>query len=234
MSVSTSGLPFPIRPFAFAASLVLTGVQSGAPSGLIEGDRVEPPHGFVELCARRPELCALERQAADLVPLREAMRKLYGDAALSPTQVTLTHARWRQLSRVGNTVNATLRPTTDGDQERWRLTSDAGDCEEFVLAKRALLMQLGWPEQALRITVVDTGSEYHVVLVVETDDGAYMLDSLTDQIMPVADSSYRFLAAQSVLRPGEWVLVDRAPDAPPTDLSAISYLSPFTDFSEAP
>ena len=53
---------------------------------------------------------------------------------------------------------------------QWRRRG--GDCEDYVLLKRKMLMQAGWPRQALLITVVrDEQGDGHAVLTVKTDKG---------------------------------------------------------------
>src|SRR6476469_5539570 len=56
-------------------------------------------------------------------------------------------------------VVLTPKPRTDlehwGVVERWNYPDDGyGDCEDYVLLKRRMLMQAGWPREALLITVV--------------------------------------------------------------------------------
>ena len=58
-----------------------------------------------------------------------------------------------------------------GVVERWNYPDDGyGDCEDYVLLKRRMLMQAGWPREALLITVVrDKKGDGHAVLTVKTD-----------------------------------------------------------------
>ncbi len=66
-----------------------------------------------------------------------------------------------------------------GVVERWSYPDDGkGDCEDYVLLKRRMLMQAGWPREALLITVVrDKKGEGHAVLTVKTDKGDFILDN---------------------------------------------------------
>ncbi len=55
-----------------------------------------------------------------------------------------------------------------------------GDCEDYVLLKRRMLMQAGWPREALLITVVrDRNNDGHAVLTVKTNRGEFILDNQT-------------------------------------------------------
>ena len=66
-----------------------------------------------------------------------------------------------------------------GVVEKWSYPEDGyGDCEDYVLLKRRMLMQSGWPREALLITVVrDRKGDGHAVLTVKTDKGEYILDN---------------------------------------------------------
>ena len=95
----------------------------------------------------------------------------------------LTAKAWKDLVRINKWVNDTVKPVTDlehwGVVERWNYPDDGyGDCEDYVLLKRRMLMQAGWPRQALLITVVrDKRGDGHAVLTVKTDRGEFVLDN---------------------------------------------------------
>ena len=67
--------------------------------------------------------------------------------------------------------------------ERWNYPDDGyGDCEDYVLLKRRMLMQAGWPREALLITVVrDKKGDGHAVLTVKTNRGEFVLDNQSSQ-----------------------------------------------------
>ena len=79
------------------------------------------------------------------------------------------------MVKVNAWVNESIKPMTDlehwGVVERWNYPDDGyGDCEDYVLLKRRMLMQAGWPREALLITVVrDQKGDGHAVLTVKTD-----------------------------------------------------------------
>ena len=113
--------------------------------------------------------------------------------------------------RINNWVNEHVKPMTDLDHwgvvERWNYPDDGyGDCEDYVLLKRKMLIQAGWPRQALLITVVrDKKGEGHAVLTVKTDKGEFILDNQNDEILLWADTGYRFVKRQSQSDPNVWV-----------------------------
>src|SRR5439155_1161929 len=81
-----------------------------------------------------------------------------------------------------------------------------GDCEDYVLLKRRMLIQAGWPREALLITVVrDSKDEGHAVLTVKTDKGDYVLDNQAPDVLLWSDTGYRFVKRQSQADPNVWV-----------------------------
>jgi predicted transglutaminase-like cysteine proteinase len=122
------------------------------------------------------------------------------------------------MQKVNNTVNMSIEPITDqnlwGVSERWSFPDKRGDCEDYVLAKRKGLMELGLPASDLLITVVrQQNGDGHAVLTVRTDRGDYILDNLEPKILLWNQTSYRFLKRQSEFDSGQWVSVSdgRAP-----------------------
>jgi predicted transglutaminase-like cysteine proteinase len=96
-----------------------------------------------------------------------------------------------------------IKPMTDMDHwgvlERWNYPDDGyGDCEDYVLLKRRLLIQLGWPREALLVTVVlDNEDVGHAVLTVATDKGDLVLDNKKEDILLWSMTGYRFVKRQS-------------------------------------
>jgi predicted transglutaminase-like cysteine proteinase len=69
-----------------------------------------------------------------------------------------------------------------------------------------MLMQAGWPRQALLVTVVrDKGGDGHAVLTVKTDKGELVLDNQNEQILLWSETGYRFVKRQSQSDPNVWV-----------------------------
>jgi predicted transglutaminase-like cysteine proteinase len=115
-------------------------------------------------------------------------------------------------------VNERVQPMTDLDQygviEKWTYPeSGFGDCEDYVLLKRRMLIQLGWPREALLVTVVrDRKGDGHSVLTVRTNRGEYVLDNQVERVLPWADTGYQYTKRQSQSDPNVWVsLGDQRP-----------------------
>jgi predicted transglutaminase-like cysteine proteinase len=118
-------------------------------------------------------------------------------------QVVLNAERMAQLHQVNSHVNGTVTEVSDmeqyGQADVWALpTSGRGDCEDFALLKRKLLVQRGWPPSALSIVVGTTSQgEAHAVLAVATDRGEYVLDNLTSSILISSETGHVFHSRQS-------------------------------------
>ncbi len=124
--------------------------------------------------------------------------------------MSLTDELAAQLSSINATVNASIRAVTDaefyGVNERWVYPSEAGDCEDYVLAKRRALVEAGWPVSTLLIAVVRQRSgDGHAVLMVRTDRGDLVLDNLDPDVHAWNELPYTFMKRQSQENAGAWV-----------------------------
>jgi predicted transglutaminase-like cysteine proteinase len=130
---------------------------------------------------------------------------------LEARDVVLTPRSWKDLARINKWVNESVWPVTDMDHwgvvERWNYPDDGyGDCEDYVLLKRKLLMQAAWPRQALLITVVrDRNGDGHAVLTVKTDKGEFILDNQSQDILLWSETGYQFVKRQLQTDPNSWV-----------------------------
>jgi predicted transglutaminase-like cysteine proteinase len=169
---------------------------------LAVGDTTRAPIGWVEFCIEYKTECSTRPSA--------------------PRDVVLSPKAWTDLVRVNNWVNNAIQPVTDLDHwgvvERWNYPDDGkGDCEDYVLLKRKMLMQAGWPREALLITVVrDKKGEGHAVLTVKTDRGEYILDNQEAEILPWTKTGYRFVKRQSQSDQNIWVALGETRPAPVT------------------
>jgi predicted transglutaminase-like cysteine proteinase len=139
-----------------------------------------------------------------------------------PRDVALSTRAWVELKRINVAVNTSVKPMTDMDHwgvvERWNYPDDGyGDCEDYALQKRKLLMAAGWPREALLMTVVrDQNGNGHAILTVKTDRGEYVLDNQTNDVLLWADTGYRFVKRQSQSDPNVWVSLGEPRAAPAT------------------
>jgi predicted transglutaminase-like cysteine proteinase len=156
------------------------------------GGETSIPYGWVDFCGRRPEECVLGK--------------------LSPVDVRLTAKTWAILNRVNKFANEAIEPITNLDHwgtvlDHWDYPIDGkGDCKVYALFKRKELIDQGFPRQALLMTIVrDQNGEGHAILTVKTDRGEFVLDNLTDQIIPWDATGYRFIKRQAQDDPNVWL-----------------------------
>lgn len=118
--------------------------------------------------------------------------------------VTATNNVMSTLEAVNSRVNGSMRARRDGAVDAWSVGVSAGDCEDYVLAKRRSLIRAGLPASALRFASVKTrGGEVHAVLVVKTTAGDYVLDNLRKALNPVQETGYR-VVSMSTADPRVW------------------------------
>ena len=169
------------------------------------GPAARAPIGWTEFCIDQPTECKVGPSA--------------------PRDVVLNNKAWTDLVRINKWVNDTIKPLTDMDHwgvvEKWSYPDDGkGDCEDYVLLKRRMLMQAGWPREALLITVVrDKRGDGHAVLTVKTDKGDFILDNQEEQVLLWSETGYRFVKRQSQSNPNRWVALG---DPRPTIATATS------------
>jgi predicted transglutaminase-like cysteine proteinase len=131
----------------------------------------------------------------------------------SHAPLKLNPANWNEILNINATVNMVIEPKSDlsiyGKEEVWTFPDRAGDCEDYVLLKRELLMNEGLSPSDLLITVVrKPDGEGHAVLTVRTDKGDFILDNLTSKVMLWKDTPYTYLKRQSEVHAGHWVSIE--------------------------
>lgn len=107
----------------------------------------------------------------------------------------------KQLQEVNREINNKVRYTTDLEQyksiELWRVAGMKGDCEDYALAKRERLLELGWPIERLKLAICYTETnEGHAVLMVDTDNGTYVLDNRYPSVKPWKSLPYKWVMRQ--------------------------------------
>jgi len=166
------------------------------------GETARPPIGWVEFCVEYEPECNTKPSV--------------------PRDVVFSAQAQKDLQKINLWVNSHIKPMTDLDHwgvvERWNYPDDGyGDCEDYVLLKRRMLMEAGWPREALLITVVrDKRGDGHAVLTVKTDKGEFILDNQADDILLWSETGYRFVKRQSQSDPNVWVALGDQHPAPAT------------------
>ena len=82
-----------------------------------------------------------------------------------------------------------------GEENIWSFPfRGRGDCEDFALEKRRLLASVGIPRAAMTLAIVHHATQLysHVVLLIETQGGTFVLDNLNDQIACWSEAHFYF------------------------------------------
>lgn len=158
------------------------------------------PYGWVDFCQRYRGECL--------------------DDETAPQDIELTAAVFRKIAHINAWVNKNIDPIADADHwsslDQWDYPSDGkGDCEDFALLKRRMLIEEGFPRQALLLTVVkEKNGDGHSVLTIKTSRGEFVLDNLSDEMRPWTRVPYRFVKRQSQRNQNAWVAIDPPTGAP--------------------
>lgn len=186
-----------IKKTIMVATVILTGTISSlsfanATAHMPTGGRTSQPIGHAHFCRQLPQECKV-RSAKSTAP-------------------KLTRKRWNDLIEINRYSNETVQPVTDldlyGVEEHWTYPKSYGDCEDYVLLKRYMLLQRGWPESSLLITVVkQPNGDGHAVLTVRTHRGDFVLDNLEGDVKRWNKTAYRFLKRQSTRNTGHWTTI---------------------------
>ena len=165
-----------------------------------------PPHGFVRFCEKRPEECS-----ADSGP---------------ENRFDASSDRLSELDDINRLINHAIAPATDmevyGVKEHWTLPSSRGDCEDYALLKRRMLIGRGWPVSSLLLTVVrDEKGDGHAVLTARTLQGDFILDNKVENVRLWSQAPYEFVMRQSYLNPRVWVALDARHTPVSTALSGV-------------
>jgi len=122
----------------------------------------------------------------------------------SVSETDYTFRFMRKLNAVNKDVNAAIIPKNDVGVDKWTLNANIGDCEDYVLSKRSLLVKAGIAAGALRIATATTSrGEGHAVLIVRTDRGEFVLDNRTNAIKLIGKTDLTYHAI-SGMNPKKW------------------------------
>ena len=177
---------------ALAAFATLVALPEAFATEMRTGSRTSQPRGHWELCQQRPVECTARTRSSRVVAMNDDVMAV--------------------LRSVNDRVNRAVRPMTDLQQhgivERWSYPGAYGDCEDYVLAKRNMLLGYGFKPGDLLITVAELpDGEAHAVLSVRTDRGEYILDNVDRSVRHWTRTKLRFIKRQSARHAGTWVSI---------------------------
>ena len=186
--------------FAVAAGLMTaasaTAETKGSPS-MVTGGITSQPIGHYEFCQKYAAECNVRSKLT------------------APPRVT--EYGWKLVREINASVNNSIIAMTDqeiyGRDEVWEYPTTAGDCEDYVLLKRKMLIENGFSVSDLLITVVrKPDGEGHAVLTLRTTEGDFILDNLSDEVKLWTDTQYTYLKRQASFNSGRWVSIEDGRD----------------------
>jgi predicted transglutaminase-like cysteine proteinase len=167
------------EPFGSALSSLIKGGLQGKWSAVTK--KLPHEHGILLRCRADAATCPLAA--------RRFLRIV--DRALAREGLA-------RIAEVNRAINLEIRPVDDltqyGVVDLWAtplmaFASDAGDCEDYAIAKYVALHEAGIAEDDLRLVVVHdfAVNEYHVVAAVRYDGHWLILDNRTSDIRQDSD-----------------------------------------------
>jgi predicted transglutaminase-like cysteine proteinase len=193
-----------------------------------------PPYGYVQFCRDNSAECPEQymQKPQQTVQNSETTATTAGIQPLSPfnrlynlQRLINNHPVEKEnftsvlslLESVNRQVNNNVMQVTDMDGfgvlENWRLPNlnkfggDIGDCEDFALAKRKILIDTyGFNRNDVSMSVLRRPQgDVHAVLMVRTPYGDYVLDNLERDVLPWHQTGYSWLKKQSFDNPSQWI-----------------------------
>ena len=155
-----------------------------------DDDNVLPPLGHTHFCMRYPRDC-------DRTSSRNIASIPFGE-------------RWPQLNFINEMINAVIapkpgEPAIDSD---WLIGPAEGNCNDYAVTKRHLLLDAGWPASTLLLAEVVrvTTGEHHLILIVRGTNSDFVLDNLRPFIVGLAETrdDYLWVRIESTENPRLW------------------------------
>ncbi|CCF19119.1 exported protein of unknown function [Pseudorhizobium banfieldiae] len=87
-----------------------------------------------------------------------------------------------KLEEVNKSVNGSMVWVADGKLDTWTIGGRQGDCDDFAVTKLDRLVKAGIPVTSMRLGRGKALGQKHMVLIVFTTSGWYVLDNLSDGI----------------------------------------------------
>ena len=199
--VKTAIFSLSLMVFGAAAQAQTVAALPTASNPILNMGAAKPLQGWVKFCESFPAECTV--------------------SVSEPDVIQLTPQIWKTIVTVNQRVNSSVKAITDADHwgvvDVWGFPDDGkGDCEDFQLLKRRILVESGLPRRAMRMTVViDELGEGHAVLVIRTSQGDYVLDNKISSVLPWSRTGYAYVKRESQDTVG-WVSLGGITSSPTT------------------
>lgn len=122
--------------------------------------------------------------------------------------VEMTEDLWRQLHEVQISVNRSLDPSAPIEVAWHYSVNGKATCVQYAMEKRRQLIGRGLPASALQLaTAITSRGEGHLVLVVNTTRGDWVLDNLRYDVTPWRNLPYQWIAREQGGSMVKWVSI---------------------------
>ncbi len=193
---------------------VALSIESGSTTAAFGGITTSP---MIALEQRNP-IVHLQPDRPALAPFPHAMFCLRHPAECQTKRVAMRHGRIQltekrraELIAVNSDVNFSIAPKSKSANvvlANWAIAPAEGDCNDYAITKRHELLARGWSSNSLLLAeVVTNWGEHHLVLVVTTRAGDFVLDNLAPKVRHWTDASYQWVRIQSPKDPKLWAAV---------------------------
>lgn len=186
--------------YVVAIVLLCLAAQHTSAYGRDQSDNVLPPFGHTVFCLQYPLECRQSPARAEFHVTRERLDELWD---------------------VNNRINRDIQPVerqTDATTDQWVIDPPRGDCGDYAVTKRHLLLQKGWPAERLLLTEVELADgQHHLILLVRTATTAWVLDNLRPDVPEVSQvrGEYIWVKIETPENPKAWTRSFRILETPP-------------------
>lgn len=153
---------------------------------------VAPPLSFSLFCIQYPADCQEQRDRR-ITNYRSRMQ------------------RWRELNQINATVNFGIMPkamSASRNDYEWTIFPYDGNCGDYAVTKRHLLLRAGWPSSSLLLAevIIRATGEHHLVLLVREGRAVFVLDNLNPIVFRLNEVSdqYVLVRTESEQNPLVW------------------------------
>lgn len=159
----------------------------------IETLEVVPPLSFALFCIQYPEECE-----------EQPDRRI--------TNFQSRGQRWRELNQINSTVNVAIVPKKQVASQLdhdWQIFPFDGNCSDYAVTKRHLLLRAGWPSSSLLLAevIIRASGEHHFVLLAREGRSVFVLDNLSTIVIELNEAldKYVLVRTESDRAPRLWV-----------------------------
>lgn len=146
-----------------------------------------PPFKFAEFCHRYPSECIVTK--GKKIIWNYKTKKYFSELNIRVN---------KQIIEIPSEIPL--------ENEIWLLFPKEGQCHDYVVSKRHELIKTGYSSSDLLLAEVITQNDlHHLVLIIKTDKGDFIMDSLRNDVYPIELMEYRLLRMQSSENPNYWV-----------------------------